>query len=520
MMPSLVTFLFAGCVRDVVGVKVETPTLERAPAQAYSSMKIDPMTPSTTDLTFEELKNVLEANRFSKISDLLAYLERTKPDYRSRYTLGHHSRSLHESSKSNPRAIVYGESADFIISFNGHKDQKAYEMLETVEFDRRENTFKFREIEFDENGKLGKPFQISEVGGPRTENGPKCLACHTGQRPIFESYHFWPGFFGSGDDFPFSPGSQNELPEAMGPRPQTAREDLAKFEQSRSQNDRYRHLRPLQAPRISKPKTDEPKPNTELTILLQVRNLRRVAQMIATARPSAPLKQVLLYALTCQALAVQETRPRANQRWFASARIRAATEKFTRTRDSAVADNSGFQLFEFMNDEGFSHDQFRHNLFAGYLRRLDAIDTELRSSSDSSPEEKAQLRNLRPAVHELAQRARRLQPLQVYQDAIGRPEGGLKEFAINKATQPDLAPFLAVAAETLPQSRVHLWPMNIYEGVHTYNTGLRIEVTQMETSLLALAFTAEEATRIRRLQSADRRSYCEELWNGLPADWR
>lgn len=108
-----IQFLTCGCV-----AVVKQP-LERLPAQSAYEYTADDFTPSPEDLSFQELSGILQKERFSKIEDLLQYLNTHKPEYMSHYSLAFGSRSLHQSSKQNPRAIVYGKRANFIISFNG-----------------------------------------------------------------------------------------------------------------------------------------------------------------------------------------------------------------------------------------------------------------------------------------------------------------------------------------------------------------------------------------------------------------
>ena len=68
------------------------------------------------DLSFRELASILTENRFTSIEALLRHLAKTKPEYLSHYALGFASRSLHESSPQAPRAIVYGQQGEFMIS--------------------------------------------------------------------------------------------------------------------------------------------------------------------------------------------------------------------------------------------------------------------------------------------------------------------------------------------------------------------------------------------------------------------
>ena len=71
------------------------------------------------------------------------------------------SRSLHDASYENPRVLMYGEDAKFIITFNGANNQKGYDAIETMEYNDQDKEFYYREILFPEGQKKRLQFNFS-----------------------------------------------------------------------------------------------------------------------------------------------------------------------------------------------------------------------------------------------------------------------------------------------------------------------------------------------------------------------
>ena len=84
----------AWSICGVIGVALIACTPAATVREPASTKFIAP----TPDLTFDQLQNILERERFSKIDDLLAYLKPRYPTYMSRYIFMHDSRSLHGST--------------------------------------------------------------------------------------------------------------------------------------------------------------------------------------------------------------------------------------------------------------------------------------------------------------------------------------------------------------------------------------------------------------------------------------
>ena len=210
---------------------------------------------------YAALRQLVEERRLDTIEQVLPLLPL---GYRARYTLIFDSRSLHGSSFANPRALLYGDDARFIVSFNGEAAQAGYRALETMEFDPARKVFNYREILFP--AVSGEPVVFSR------ENPPKCLKCHTTPaRPIWDSFPTWPGAYGEKYRAPLSSTEAAGLESLLG---------------NWKTHPRYRHLVALD--RYARPETFSPSartryenaetesPNTELTILLARQHLAAI----------------------------------------------------------------------------------------------------------------------------------------------------------------------------------------------------------------------------------------------------
>jgi hypothetical protein len=160
-------------------------------------------------LTFDKTVQALGAANVRTVEDALKVLSEKYAPYMKFHTLMYESLSLHEASYAEPRALVFGPDAEFILSFNGNIKQRGGLAIETMEFDESSGNFLFREIAFKNSAAPEKDTTLKEseiafdtelfrVSKP---NPQKCTACH-GQntRPIWETYFIWPGAYGSNDD--------------------------------------------------------------------------------------------------------------------------------------------------------------------------------------------------------------------------------------------------------------------------------------------------------------------------------
>ena len=178
---------------------------------------------SAGTVTFDSLKRLIIEKNVGTIEALLPLL----PDsFRSHYALMFNSRSLQEASYRDPRVILYGPEAKFIITFNGNPGLRGFDALETMEFDDGTKSFRFHEITFP---KKSTESAVSASQVRFSESNPdKCLKCHgSPSRPIWDTYPVWPGAYGERDHQPLSAKE---------------REGLADFLRNQAAHPRYRPL--------------------------------------------------------------------------------------------------------------------------------------------------------------------------------------------------------------------------------------------------------------------------------------
>ena len=273
---------------------------------------------NTGDLTFSLLKNEILEKNPSTIHDLLQGLADKYPSYFRRFTLGYESLSLHDSSFENPRAIVFGQTGKFIITFNGQQDQRAYSKLEIMEFSA-EKGHEFREVNF-----------IKEPGGEeqltedqieyRTSNvtisKPNiavCAQCHgTPARPIWQPYPFWPGFYSGIDNSLFTTHFRTSVQRGMriSPEADVEKEGYIKFILNKKSprtsskfgttKSRYDFIPALTPNEIisNNPLYDIRRINTGFTILLSDQMTLRFVQHVSQ-RENAIKNLTILHTIGC-----------------------------------------------------------------------------------------------------------------------------------------------------------------------------------------------------------------------------
>jgi len=137
---------------------------------------------------------------------------------RSRYALLFKSRSLQGASFKDPRVILFGDDARFVITFNGSPDQKGYSEIEVMEFDDQSETFSFHEVSYSEVPGQRPKVEVSDT------NPQKCLQCHGDPpRPIWDTSPSWPGAYGERYRNPLGKIEQEGLAEFLSIQPNHSR---------------------------------------------------------------------------------------------------------------------------------------------------------------------------------------------------------------------------------------------------------------------------------------------------------
>lgn len=160
------------------------------------------------DLNFQDLRDHLINKKIGTIEEALPELVQKYPDYFTFNTLMYGSLSAQEANLLEPRVIVFGPKAQFVMAFNGGSHLRGGMAFETMEFSNHE--FIFREIFFKYPGYDPKDthLQPDEVAFENeqlivSKDNPKmCLNCH-GQvhpGPNWAPYFLWQGAYGSDDD--------------------------------------------------------------------------------------------------------------------------------------------------------------------------------------------------------------------------------------------------------------------------------------------------------------------------------
>ncbi|MCJ8278309.1 MAG: hypothetical protein MJK18_15835 [Bdellovibrionales bacterium] len=159
----------------------------------------------------EQLFQIIRSNRPTTIAQTLQLVQSRYPSYFDNHAIAHNSLSLHEASFENPRAIVYGDDARTILTYNGDSTQGGYERLEVMCYNDAQDTFEFRDIAFPGEARSpedlwdipenqrNQPFVISPVNGGHPDLN--CTMCHGDPpRPNWDTYNLWPGI--CSDHFP------------------------------------------------------------------------------------------------------------------------------------------------------------------------------------------------------------------------------------------------------------------------------------------------------------------------------
>jgi hypothetical protein len=234
---------------------------------------------SAAPFRFADLEKIIQTKQITTIDELLPQLPE---EYRRYYTFLYFSRSLQQKyvTPAEPRVILYGPEADFVMAFTNRDDA-----LETLEFDPATSRFTFRSLDFT----LGKP-----LDPPPVENPPLCLSCH-GQdpRPNWDGYNMWPGAFGS-----MSRGGCDAI--VAGTR---EFKDYTDFLAGKRTQDRYRHLVREAVPSVicpSDPKSEitvtngvVSDANTDLTAKFHEKNLFRLKRLIEASPAFRAFRYVL-----------------------------------------------------------------------------------------------------------------------------------------------------------------------------------------------------------------------------------
>jgi hypothetical protein len=258
------------------------PQLGLARGLAISDLRQSDCTKTLPDdLTFEILARRVRNCQVKSIEELLAFFPQS---FLSNYALMYSSSSLQSSTPLNPRAILFGNDASLVVSFNGSPTEPDYDNLELMQFRQDTSRFEFRRISLPQSN--GRPIHtiISQA------NPSRCLMCHQeAPKPNWSGYILWPGAFGAEDEASYI-GYRTKDHSAD-------ESDYRDFLKNGKNQGRYRFLKPFTI--------ETETANENLGDRLQRLNMRRVARQMANDKKLFPFRYVLLGAATCTNAGVQ-----------------------------------------------------------------------------------------------------------------------------------------------------------------------------------------------------------------------
>jgi hypothetical protein len=228
------------------------------------------------------MRGLIESRGINSVEELI---EALPADLRTHYTLVFEARGLQGASLANPRAILFGSDAQFIVTFNGDPTERGNSTVETMEFDPRNNNFQFREVQFPAN--RGGPVLISEA------NPARCVACH-GQpaRPVWDTPPAWPGVYGERYGAGLSAEESRGMREFLSLQPDHARYRNLIGAAAFAERDTY-----VSSARAVYNGVRTTSPNAQLSALLTTLNLRSIMSELAS-RPAFEAHRYVLLAAT------------------------------------------------------------------------------------------------------------------------------------------------------------------------------------------------------------------------------
>ena len=117
-----------------------------------------------TEFSYGDFYKIVTSSRVKTISEAISKIPK---EFRSNYTLMKDSESLQLSSPLSPRAILFGSTANFVLTFNGDPSMRGYNALETVSFNSVTNRVHFRTVVFrsDSNYQKWTKFNVAKAEG-------------------------------------------------------------------------------------------------------------------------------------------------------------------------------------------------------------------------------------------------------------------------------------------------------------------------------------------------------------------
>lgn len=256
------------------------------------------------DFGEEDLKKLIKKSKVTSLEQLLPLLPK---EFVQNFTFVYDSRSPFNGSitPDYPRVILFSPDGKFVITFTGAPDKPGYDIIETIEFDKKSDRFKFYAYDFANPNK------------PNPDLTPEsCRHCHgSDPRPIYDSYPLWPGFYGATlDSFPKDiVTSTLELKNYKNFLSTNAKKGLYKYLEFQEGSSVSPYLEPDKLALDEKNQAINLeikfKPNERFGIVLTALNKKRIFRKIKKSPQYEKVKKELLYELLdCGVSQIKEDR--------------------------------------------------------------------------------------------------------------------------------------------------------------------------------------------------------------------
>lgn len=336
-----------------------------------------------------DLSSIFKSHQIQSVAELIPHLP---PEFLNNVIVTFWSESIQESSCEWPRILLFSDSGQMVLAFNGSRKQQGFEALEVREFDPKKRRFHYREIVFPKDlqireeylkvqygtdrERLSRELEVLKARGNRQGTNPElCQACHAPEvdsgrkddlRPNQKPYPFWPGQLGEVDDTIRLPRWRTFLDWLRYQDRETISKDCVdKFAQSWRLNSRYRHLQFLEI--LDQKELQNERlitNNTFYTNISFLLNYQRIRRLIEERPDSQSIKFQVLKAWVCLREDVRS--------WYVRPRLRldrlmnlvsqktGHSRKFLQTHSTDLVANDGHGADNFVNallqeDRDFEH---------------------------------------------------------------------------------------------------------------------------------------------------------------------
>ncbi len=177
--------------------------------------------------SYSDFKNTILRADVQTIPETLS---RLPIEMRANYTLVHSSKSLQGSSYLMPRALLFGNTGNLILAFNGDPETYGFNSMETASFNAATQKIEFRKIIFRAESPANLSWNLRSVAGSENLNADQeieffdnriliskpnpqmCMNCHAAERTSsvfspkglakynWSAYNTWPDAYGTNDD--------------------------------------------------------------------------------------------------------------------------------------------------------------------------------------------------------------------------------------------------------------------------------------------------------------------------------